>query len=157
MDQLIDETGWEPINALGIQSSDLPAASPPPDLKEPDVPLIWAEQMPRFPGCDDVALSDEERKLCSEKRLLQFLTANIHYPNHARDNGVEGLAIIRFVVGKDGHIHDAMILCDPGGGTGAEALRVINLMLQEIIWVPGRHGGQPVSVQFNLPVKFTLK
>jgi protein TonB len=130
-----------------------------PKEKEPEVDEIFAivEEMPLFPGCGDLA-TKEERKLCSDKNLLKFLSDNIKYPAIARENGIEGTAFISFVVEKDGSITDAKILRAPGGGLGEEALRVVNIMnSQNIKWAPGKQRTRPVRVQFNLPVRFKLQ
>ena len=113
--------------------------------------------MPRFPGCEDLP-SKEERKQCADKKMLEFIYKNIKYPAIARENGVEGVAVVQFVVEKDGSITDAKVVRDPGAQTGAEALRVVELMKdQAITWIPGKQRGRPVRVQFNLPVKFRLE
>jgi protein TonB len=114
------------------------------------------EEMPRFPGCEDLAAA--ERKTCADRKMLEFIYKNIKYPAIARENGIEGTAVVTFVVEKDGKVTDARLLRDPKGGTGDEALRVVNLMNTEgIRWVPGKQRGRPVRVQFNLPVKFKLE
>ncbi len=115
------------------------------------------EQMPRFPGCEDLG-SEAEKKKCAQEKMLEFIYGNIKYPAIARENGVEGTAVVRFVVEPDGKVTQAEVVRDPGAGTGEEALRVVNLMNQKgIKWVPGKQRGRPVRVQFNLPVKFKLQ
>jgi protein TonB len=41
-----------------------------------------------------------------------------------------------------------------GGGCDEEALRVIKSMPA---WKPGKQNGKTVPVQYNLPIKFTLR
>ena len=132
---------------------------PPPTEEKAKGPEIFTivEEMPRFPGCDDLA-TKAERQACSDKALLEFMYNNLKYPAIARENGMEGTAVIRFVVETDGSISDASILRAPGAGLGEEALRVVNLFRQKnIVWTPGKQGGRAVRVQFNLPVKFKLE
>ena len=115
------------------------------------------EQMPRFPGCEDMG-SEDEKKQCAQQELLNFIYKNINYPAIARENGVEGTVVVTFVVEKDGSVTDARVVRDIGAQCGDEALRVVNLMnSQGIKWVPGQQRGRPVRVQFNLPVKFKLQ
>jgi protein TonB len=115
------------------------------------------EDMPRFPGCEDLP-TKEERKQCADKKMLEFIYKNIKYPAIARENGVEGTAVVQFVVETDGSITDANVVRDPGAQTGAEALRVVNLMKEQgIQWIPGKQRGRAVRVQFNLPVRFRLE
>ena len=101
--------------------------------------FMVVEQMPEFPGGED--------------SLNIFLVQNITYPQSARDNNIQGRVFVTFCIEKDGTVSDARILRGIGGGCDEEALRVINLMPG---WIPGRQRGQPVRVQYNMPIKFTL-
>lgn len=113
--------------------------------------------MPRFPGCEDLATTDE-KKACSQAKMLEFIYQNIRYPSIARDNNISGTVVIRFVVTENGTIEDAEIVRDIGGDCGTEALRIVNMMndLPER-WTPGKQRGRKVPVYFNLPVKFVLR
>ena len=115
------------------------------------------EQMPRFPGCEDMAGTDAEKKQCADKAMLTFIYKNIKYPAIARENGVEGQVVIQFVVEPDGTVSGVEILRDIGAKCGDEAKRIVELMNKKgIKWTPGRQRGQNVRVQFILPVKFKL-
>lgn len=142
----------EVSNAQVIQKDTLP----PPPLPNDEIFMI-VEYMPHFPGCEDIADKDE-RKKCSDGKIISFINNNIKYPAIARENGIEGTAVIRFVVEKDGSItfdsdEANVILRDPGGGCGKEALKVVKKMPT---WKPGKQRNQPVKVQFTLPIKFQL-
>lgn len=85
------------------------------------------------------------------------MSRNIFYPVEARQNNTEGTVVLTFVVEKDGGLSNAKILKDIGNGCGVEALRLVNLMIeQQIKWVPGKNKGNPVRTKFTLPVKFKL-
>ena len=132
---------------------------PPPPPPEPEVEEIFTvvEEMPRFPGCEDET-DKAARKRCAEEKLLRFVQGNIKYPPIARENGVEGVTVIKFYVDKDGSVKAPEMLKDIGAGCGKEAMRVVNLMNKEgIKWVPGKQRGKPVKVYFNLPVRFKLQ
>ena len=141
-----------------------PAAAPVEIVAEPMVDMMDEEpirkvvdQMPLWPGCEDAG-SYPDRKACADKKMMEYIYANVSYPTEAKENGVEGMSVVSFVVEKDGRVTGATIIRDPGAGTGAEALRVVNSMAEnDIYWVPGRHEGKPVRVQFNLPVQFKLQ
>lgn len=116
-----------------------------------------AEQMPLFPGCDATDEYSEALRNCANQKMLEFIYTNVKYPEAARKQGIEGTVVVRFLVEKDGTISDAEILRNVGGGTGEEALRVVNMMSeQNIKWIPGKQDGEKVNVNFNLPVKFKL-
>ena len=141
------------------QVEEAPPPPPPPPPPAPEVEEIFkvVEQMPRFPGCEDIA-NEAERKQCAQKKLLEFIYENIKYPAIARENGVEGMVVVSFVVEGDGSISAPEVMRDIGAGCGDEALRVVKLMNElNKKWIPGRQRGRPVRVQFNLPVKFQLQ
>ena len=135
-----------------------PPPPPPPPPEETEIEEIFqvVEQMPRFPGCED--LPDKKAKeACANKKMLEFLYTNLRYPPIARENGIEGTVVVRFVVNKKGMIDQPEVVRDIGGQCGEEALRVVNLMnSQGERWIPGKQRGMPVNVYFNLPVKFKL-
>jgi len=112
------------------------------DMEEEEESQIFmvVEQMPEFPG--------------GEEKLYQFLADSIHYPQLAKDSGIQGRVYVTFVIENDGSVSDARILRGIGGGCDEEALRVINLMPK---WKPGTERGKSVRVQYSLPVKFTLQ
>ncbi len=130
-----------------------PPPPPPPPKKEPDEIFKVVEEMPTFPGCEHIT-DKAARKACVDQKLLEFIYSNIKYPAIARENGVEGMVVITFVVEKDGSITDARIARDIGAGCGQEALRVVKMMPK---WNPGKQRGRPVRVQFNLPIRFKLE
>ena len=133
-----------------------PPPPPPPALEVKEIFKV-VEDMPRFPGCEDLPTTDE-KKACSQKMMLEYIYKNIKYPAIARDNNISGTVVIRFVVTETGTIEDAEIVRDIGGDCGKEALRIVNMMndLPER-WTPGKQRGRKVPVYFNLPVKFVLK
>jgi protein TonB len=99
-------------------------------------PLKWVEQMPQFDG-----------------DLQAYLANNIHYPEMAREAGIEGRVALQFVVNEQGDISDVRVLKSIGGGCDQEAVRVVKSMPR---WKPGKNNGTPVKVLFTLPVTFTL-
>jgi len=132
---------------------------PPPKMQEPDVEEIFkiVEQMPRFPGCDDYPGDNAAKSDCANKKLMEFIYANIQYPAIARENNVEGTVVVQFVVSQDGTITDAKVVRDIGAQCGEEALRIVELMNHmPQKWTPGKQRGRPVRVLFMLPVKFKL-
>ena len=156
-DQSIDE-GDQVERIKAPEKSDAPPP-PPPKMKEPEIEEIFkiVEQMPRFPGCDDFPGDNAARSDCANKKLMEFIYANIQYPAIARENNVEGTVVVQFVVNQDGLITDAKVVRDIGAQCGDEALRIVELMNKmPERWTPGKQRGRPVKVLFMLPVKFKL-
>lgn len=103
--------------------------------------LPVAEQMPEFPG--------------GMPALLEYLKTEIRYPKKCREAGVEGWAIITFVVKKNGKAKSFEVARSSGNKLlDKEAMRVIKKMPK---WTPGMHEGKNVNVMFALPISFKLR
>ncbi len=111
------------------------------------------EEMPRFPGCEDLTGDEKVKKDCADRRMLEFIFQNIKYPQAAREKGIEGICVVSFIVGKDGVILEPKVVRSIGSGCDEEVIRLVNLMPK---WIPGKQKGQSVDVQFNLPIRFKL-
>lgn len=121
---------------------DGPKEAPAVIEEDPDDKKIFSfvQQKPEFPD--------------GEAALLKYLYANIKYPPIARENGIEGQVVVRFVVSKTGKIDDVKILRSLGGGCDEEASRVVRAMPA---WKPGKHNGKAVNCTYTLPIKFQLQ
>jgi len=132
--------------------------------QDPDTAVFnVVEQMPEFPG--------------GMQALMEFLSGNIHYPELAKEMGVQGRVLVQFVVDKTGKVSQARCIrgvpapVAPANATDAEkkayekkgegayeinqeALRVVESMPA---WKPGVQKGQPVNVRYTIPVTFRLQ
>ena len=113
---------------------------PPPTPKKVEEVFVVVEVMPTFPG--------------GEEALFDFLTSSLIYPSVARENGIEGVVVIQFIVEKDGSISDIKVLRPIGGGCSEEAIRVMKKMPK---WIPGKQRNVPVRVKFTLPIRFKMQ
>jgi len=125
-----------PANAFGYQNGGMPGENP---VNEPEIFAI-VEVMPEFPG--------------GSEALLKYLATKIRYPDLARENKVEGLVVVQFIIDEKGKISGATILRGIGGGCDEEAIRVIMAMPD---WKPGLQRNMPVKVRYNVPVRFVLR
>lgn len=84
-----------------------------------------------------------------------FLRNNIVYPEAAKAKRIAGRVYITFTVEKDGRLNDihAQKFGNPDPELVAEAIRVVE---KSPNWEPGTFYGQPVSVQYTVPINFTL-
>lgn len=114
-------------------------------------------QMPRFPGCEDLAVTNKEKRSCANEKMLAYIYENLVYPDSARIKGIEGMAVLQFIVKKDGSIANVKVVRDLCVDCGKAAITVIESMndLPER-WIPGKKGEQPVHVQMTLPIRFKL-
>jgi periplasmic protein TonB len=126
---------------LPEENYDGPATSQAAPAPETVYNIFDIQKQPSFPG--------------GEAELFKYLAENIKYPALARENNLQGVVSLSFVVNKDGGISDVTILKDPvGGGCGKEAVRVVGSMPK---WSPGEANGNPVKVRYTLPVRFRLE
>lgn len=161
IDQSIDATTSidAPILEETVEDAPPPPPPPPPRPKEPEVAEIFkiVEEMPRFPGCETAGLSIAEKKACSDKKLMEYLYSEVNYPGLARENNIEGMVVVGFIVNADGSISDIQVLRDIGAGCGEEAKRVVAKMNElPDRWIPGKQRNVPVRVMFTLPIRFKL-
>ena len=124
--------------------------------------MFSVERMPAFPSptCPepDYATATEEEvaayQECTTTAMLKFIYHTIRYPLSSRMAGAEGMSVVQFVVEKDGSIGDVHTERFISSTLDAEALRIVKAMPP---WHPGYQDGEPVRVQFNLPVVFRLE
>lgn len=114
------------------------------DLEENKViveekPFTTVEQMPQFPG--------------GEEELMKFILGNLHYPSVAKEVGIEGRVIIRFVVSKTGDVTNVEVLRGLDPSCDKEAKRVVQMMPK---WIPGKQNGRSVPVYFTIPIVYRL-
>ncbi len=127
-----DSSGIEPvIVSSGTGTGLLPAKS-----VSTNTPVRWVEQMPVFSGDMD-----------------KYLGAHLHYPDAAREAGIQGKVTVEFVVNEDGSVTNAKVVRSIGGGCDEEALHIVSSMPK---WKPGKQNGIPVKVYFVLPINFVL-
>jgi len=118
----------------------------------------FVDQMPRFPGCENIEGDKEAKRQCAEQNLLGFIYKNLKYPAIARENNISGTVTLQFVVDTDGSVIDIKSPRGlPGGCTDAAIKAVEKMNKMDEKWTPGKQNGRAVKVLFTLPIKFELK
>ncbi|MGM0612647.1 MAG: energy transducer TonB [Bacteroidota bacterium] len=98
------------------------------------------EDAPEYPG--------------GAKARVDFIKNNLEYPESARKNNVEGTVYITFVIDTDGSVTEVELLRGIEENCNKAALEVVKSMPK---WIPGKQRGEPVKVQFNMPIRFKLE
>ena len=111
-----------------------------------------------YEGQDDEWLAVEEMPTFMGGDLSTFrdwVMQTVRYPEEAIKKGIEGNVVVNFCVGKDGYIKESRItvLKSPDKLLSDEVIRVLKSSPQ---WTPGKQKGNPVVVQFTLPVGFKV-
>ena len=81
--------------------------------------------------------------------FYKFVGENFKISEEGIKEKVSGKVFITFVIEKNGSLSTFKILRDVGYGTGEEAVRVLKLSPN---WKPGEVKGEPVRVQYSLPI-----
>ncbi len=96
--------------------------------------LLVADQMPKIIGG------------------LASIHSKVVYPEKARQEGIEGRVTVQFIVNEFGEVENPKVIKGIGGGCDENALEAVKLAKFE----PGLHNGDPVKVQYSLPIVFRL-
>ena len=95
--------------------------------------------------------NDQLMNYTTSKALMDYLSANVKYPEAAKQAGISGRVTTIFVVGEDGVIRDVKVVRSVSPELDAEAIRVMSSMPK---WKPGKQDGKPVPVRYTVPVNF---
>jgi len=104
-----------------------------------DAPYTKVDEMPQYPG--------------GEEALMKHILGNLKYPKTAKDKGIEGRVIIRFVISKTGEVTNVEVLRGLYPDCDNEGVRVIKSMPN---WTPGKQDGKEVPVYFTIPIVYRL-
>jgi TonB family protein len=133
---------WEPPKNPGMNeafTSEITAKFSLPDKVGGGEVFVVVENMPVYPGGDAA--------------LFKFIYENIKYPPEAKEQGIQGKVILRFMIASDGAVEDITVVRGVDPLIDAEAVRVMSILPD---WAPGTQGGKPVNVWYSVPVSFSL-
>lgn len=150
----------------------LPKIKEIPDDVEPDIDLDFTldidinentaideyvpEEIPEEADEPDFFLFVEEDPTPADgmQSFYNYLSKNLHYPQKAIRNRVEGKVYIQFIVNTDGSLTDLKVLKGISPECDQEALRVLSNAPK---WKPGKQRGRPVRVRMSMPIVFNLQ
>lgn len=95
------------------------------------------EVMPEFPG--------------GQAALMEYLK-KVPYVHIARESDLEGTTYIQFVIEKDGTVTEVIVART--SGHEEDDLAAVEHVKAMPNWKPGSQDGQPVRVQFVVPIKY---
>jgi TonB family protein len=104
--------------------------------------LTEVEKMPSF-------VNGNEKKFLDE-----WVYKYIKYPEEAISKGLQGRALVQFVIEKDGSVTNVEIVESAGQILDDEAVKVVKASPK---WKPARLNGQPVRARVTVPVEFRLR
>lgn len=115
-----------------------------------EVPFAVIEDIPVFPGCEDVAKS--QRRDCFQHKMEEHITKYFTYPESALELGIQGKVFVVFIIDANGYIAGIRSR-GPDKILEKEAERIISKLPKMI---PGKQRGKPVRVPYSVPIVFKL-
>ncbi len=101
--------------------------------------FLKVDRRARFPG--------------GPRNLALFIRENVEYPEEAKEDGVQGRVLVKFIVRKDGSIDNINVTRSLDPLLDKEAIRVVENMPD---WIPAQKDGKYVSSYFTIPIPFRL-
>lgn len=98
-----------------------------------------SEKMPEYPG--------------GSAAMLAFISKNLHYPNKAIADNIQGRVLLMFNVMSNGTLSNIRVVRSLTAECDAEAVRVIKAMPR---WTPGEIKGKAITVKYTMPIRFYL-
>lgn len=86
--------------------------------------------------------------------LYRHIAFEMHYPESALADSVQGRVFVRFVVETDGRLTNFEVVRTPDERLSAEAIRVLHLTEP---WIPAKNNGRDVRSRFCMPIIFHIK
>jgi len=118
-----------------------------------NVPFAVVDQIPIFPGCENVD-GEGSMKDCVSQKIQEHVQKNFN-TNLGKELGFYGVnrVIVQFKIDKNGEI-TAVRARAPHPELETEAIRVINTLPKMI---PGKQKGKAVAVMYSLPIVFQVE
>jgi len=128
-------------NMVNNSPPDLAPAPPkPPSMSGGDTIWNFSDKIPILPG--------------NEEALFDYIGRNLHYPDSAKLNGIQGKVVVKFLVTNKGDVTGHEVIMSVNPELDAEAMRVIKTLTR---FEPGYKDGKAVTVFYEIPISFVLK
>lgn len=102
--------------------------------------LVFADEKPSFPG--------------GEEALKKYVAEHTKYPEIAKENGIEGIVVVGFIVTTDGTLDNLKIVKFIDPDLEKEAIRVVSGMPA---WIPAEKDGTPIEAPSTVDIPFILE
>lgn len=133
------------------EQNDEPKRIPPTYEPAPEIFKV-VENMPRFPGCENLDYSDREKEICAQDLMLEFLYDNLNPTQNGYDADIDGMHVLQFIVNEDGSLSNFDFVRSLGCKQCEDS--IINVLKSMPTWIPGAQRNRKVKVLYTLPVKY---
>lgn len=107
---------------------------------------------PALPSLEDATVLEAAETMPQPVGGMEALAENIAYTEEAKDAGIEGRVVVRFVVDSEGNVREPEVVRGLGAGLDEAAIAA----LEATEWKAGKQDGEPVHVRMAFPVTFRL-
>mgnify|MGYP001226013515 CR=1 FL=1 len=117
------------------------------------------EGCPIFPGCkpsekSSLSAKKEEDHYCLNMGIMKHIRKNFRYPKISQEMGIQEKIYVKFVIDKTGSITNVKIVRGEDKYLKEEAIRLVKSLPK---MTPAHQRGEPVSVNYTMPINFMLK
>jgi protein TonB len=120
--------------------------------EEISVPFAIIEDIPIFPGCEDIKIKEEQRA-CFQKKIQEHVAKEFKYPEVAIEMNIQGKVYVQFAINTKGYISDIRVR-GPDKNLENEAVRIVAAIPK---MTPGMQRGRAVRVPYSIPINFKLE
>lgn len=152
-----DELIEDPIKSSEIDNKPIAKMADIKEVKDEviveTVPFVLIEEVPIFPGCENLS-NNVERKDCMSGKITKFINEEFN-SDLGRELGLSGINKINvmFKIDTNGDIVEVLTRA-PHPKLEQEAKRVIQALPK---MKPGKQRGKPVQVQYAIPIVFKVQ
>lgn len=145
------ESNQEEKMAEIVDVSDIAYKEEEEEIEE--VPFMIVEQIPVFPGCENLRTKQEQRE-CMSKKIEAHVRKEFD-TGISEELGLTGLnrIFVVFKINEKGEVANIKTRA-PNKRLEAEATRVVKLLPKMI---PGKQREKPVAVQYSLPIMYEIR
>jgi protein TonB len=117
------------------------------------VPFMIVEQIPTFPGCEDIENRDKKKE-CMSRKIDEHVKKEFD-TRISEEMGLTGLnrIFVVFKINEKGEVVDIRSR-GPNKRLEEEAARVVKMLPKMI---PGRQRDRPVAVEYSLPIMYEIR
>ena len=108
------------------------------------------QSIPIFKACARAS----EKLNCFNERMISHIQRNFHYPEEAAKEHIEGKVWVTFIIDTKGKVRNISMKGPRNGDLlEDEAHRMVSNLPT---FIPGKHEGKVVNVQYTIPISFKL-
>lgn len=116
------------------------------------VPFAVIENVPIYPGCENMKSNDAKKK-CFQEKMQAHIRKEFRYPETAMELDIQGRVHVQFLIDAKGSITNIRTR-GPDKNLENEASRIIAALPKMI---PGQQRGRAVGVPYSIPINFVLE